>query len=180
MPTPTTFSLSGTVTDSATASGIAGVTITIADGPNARRSATTDRTGNYSLTGLQQSGFTVNVSAANYVPQSFGVTLTSNQTLLFRLNRPPTPTFTLAVQVADSTTSAPISGATVSINGRYRTTTDSLGNYSVAGFLDAGGNYNFTYVSQTTTSATIATSKRVLRMSACIASSGSWPRTRHL
>jgi hypothetical protein len=53
----------------------------------------------------------------------------------------------LTGQITDSITSAPISGATVSINGRYRTTTDSSGNYSVTGLLDAGGNYNFAYVS---------------------------------
>jgi hypothetical protein len=146
-PTPTTYSLSGTVTDSITASGISGVTITIADGPNIRRSTTTDGAGNYSLTALQQSGFTVTVSASSYAPQSRGVTLSSDQTLSFRLSRPPTPTFTLTGQVTDATTSAPISGAVVSINGRYRTNTDSSGNYSVAGFLDAGSNYNFTYVS---------------------------------
>jgi hypothetical protein len=148
-PTPaaTTLSLNGTVTDSTTASSISGATVRIADGPNVGKSATTDGSGNYSLTGLQPSGFTVNVSANNYASQSTGLTLTSNQTLAFRLNRPPTPNFTLTGQVTDRATSAPISGATVSINGRYRSTTDSLGNYSVVGFLDAGGNHNFTYVS---------------------------------
>ena len=60
---------------------------------------------------------------------------------------PPAMDILLTGQVTDSTTSAPISGATVYINGRYRTTTDSSGNYSDAGKLDAGGNYNFTYVS---------------------------------
>jgi hypothetical protein len=63
----------------------------------------------------------------------------------------PSPTVPTSVvltgQVMDSSTSAPISGATVSINGRYRTTTDSSGNYSVTGLLDAGGNHDFTYVS---------------------------------
>ena len=109
-PTPTaaTFSLSGTVTDSTTASGISGGTVRIADGPNVGK-------------------FTVNVSANNYASQSIGVTLTSNQTLSFRLNHPPKPNFTLTGQVTDSATSAPISGAIVSINGRYTGTTDSLG-----------------------------------------------------
>ncbi len=66
--------------------------------------------------------------------------------LSFGLNHPPTPNFTLTGQVTDSATSAPISGATVSINGRYTTVTDSLGHYSAAGFLDAGGNLDYTYV----------------------------------
>ena len=60
---------------------------------------------------------------------------------------PPPATIVLTGQVTDSTTSAPISGAIVSINGRYRATTDSSGNYSVTGLLDAGRGYDFTYVS---------------------------------
>jgi hypothetical protein len=49
-----------------------------------------DGSGNYSFTGLQSSGFTVNVSANGYVSSSKDVTLTSNQTLLFTLTRVPT------------------------------------------------------------------------------------------
>jgi hypothetical protein len=144
-PTPTaiTFSLSGTVTDSATANGIAGATVRIADGPNVGKSATTDGSGTFRLAGLQPSAFTVNVSVTSYGSQSIGVTLTSNQTLSFRLSHPD---FTLTGYVTDSATSAPLSGAFVSINGRYGTATDSLGKYSLTGVLDAGGNLNFTYV----------------------------------
>ena len=56
---PATFSLSGRVTDSGTGAGIAGATVSVADGPNARKSAATDASGTYRLTALQQSGFTV-------------------------------------------------------------------------------------------------------------------------
>jgi len=86
-PTPPTFTLSGQVTDSTTGKGISGATVSIGDGPNSGKAAATDSLGNYSLAGLQQSGFTVNVSAGNYLPQSKGVTLTSNQSLLFQLVR---------------------------------------------------------------------------------------------
>jgi hypothetical protein len=90
---PTAFSLNGQVTDSATGAGIPGATVFIADGPNAGRSTRTDASGNYSLAELLQSGFTVNVSASNYVSQSTGVTLTSNQTLSLQLTpQPTTPT----------------------------------------------------------------------------------------
>ena len=47
----------------------------------------------------------------------------------------------------DATTGGPIAGAVVSINGRYRATTDNSGNHSVAGLLDAGSNTDITYVS---------------------------------
>jgi carboxypeptidase family protein len=90
---PTAFSLNGQVTDSATGAGIPGATVFIADGPNAGRSTRTDASGNYSLAELLQSGFTVNVSASNYVSQSTGVTLTSNQMLSLQLTpQPTTPT----------------------------------------------------------------------------------------
>jgi hypothetical protein len=95
IPTATTVTLSGQVADSTTATPISGATMSIADGSNAGKSATADSSGNYSFTGLQPSGFTVNASAPNYVAQSKGVTLTSNQTLSFQLTRQtsqPAPT----------------------------------------------------------------------------------------
>jgi len=58
----------------------------------------------------------------------------------------PPATVVLTGQVTDSATSAAISGAAVSINGRYGTTTGSSGHYSVTGLLDSGGNHDLTYV----------------------------------
>ncbi|MGH9410956.1 MAG: carboxypeptidase regulatory-like domain-containing protein [Vicinamibacterales bacterium] len=81
----TAFNLTGQVTDSITGTTISGATVSIADGPNAGRLATTDALGNYSLTSLQQSSFTVSASASNYTSQSKGVTLTSNEMLTFQL-----------------------------------------------------------------------------------------------
>jgi hypothetical protein len=149
----TTFALSGRVTggsiytSDSISTAISGATVSIVDGPNAGKATTTDASGNYTFAGLQQSGFTVNVSAINYVSQSRGVTLTSSQRLNFTLTRPP-PTIVLTGRVIDSITSAPIAGGIVSINGRYRATTNSAGNYSVTGLLDAGDEAaNITYVS---------------------------------
>jgi hypothetical protein len=83
------FSLTGQVVESTSVMvvTIAGATVTILDGPNAGRSATTDGSGHYGLTGLQLSSFTVNVSANDYAPQSMSVTLGASQMLSFRLNR---------------------------------------------------------------------------------------------
>jgi hypothetical protein len=145
-PSPTTFSLSGKINDSDTSAAVAGATVSVADGPNAGQSATTDSSGNYSFTALQQSGFTVSVSAPSYISQSLGVTLTSNRTLNFSL-RPQPMGITLNGRVTDAATGGPIAGAVVSINGRYRGTTDNAGQFSVAGLLDYGRNYDYTYVS---------------------------------
>jgi hypothetical protein len=81
--TSSTFILSGQVTDSVTGGSVIGASVSVADGLNAGRSATVDALGNYSIPALQQSGFTVTVSAVNYASQSKAVTLTSNQRFRF-------------------------------------------------------------------------------------------------
>jgi hypothetical protein len=135
-PPNATFSLSGTVTNLATSTRVSGATASIADGPNAGKSTTTDASGNYSFTGLQQSAFTVNVSATNYVSQSWRVTLTSNQTLNFRLTPvPPTSTFHVT-GIATDDDGAPVVGATVTVTPDPRhssvsTVTDWRGSYNV-------------------------------------------------
>lgn len=75
-----TFTLNGQVTAS-TGGGISGATVRIVDGPNGGRSTTSDSNGSFTLSSLTQSGFTVSVSATNYSTASYGITLTSNQTL---------------------------------------------------------------------------------------------------
>jgi hypothetical protein len=88
---PATFTLSGQVSDSATAAAISGAAVLITDGPNGGRSTTTDASGHYSLAQLLQSDFTVKVSASTYLAQSKAVTLTSDQTLSVELTREPMP-----------------------------------------------------------------------------------------
>ena len=147
-PSPaTTFSLSGQVRNGNTGASVGGATVSVVDGPNAGASTTTDMSGNYSFTALQQSGFNVNAAAANYISQAQVVTLTSNRTLDFSL-RPQPVEITLTGRVTDAATGGPIAGAVVSINwGRYMGTTDSSGSYSVAAMLDAGSHHDLTYVS---------------------------------
>lgn len=146
-PTSATFSLTGQVTDATTSRPIGGAAVAIADGPNAGKSTTTSSSGSYSFTGLPPSGFTVRVEASGYVSVSQPVTLTANLTVNFALRAPPAPEFVLTGHVVDASTLAPLSGAVVSINGRYRATTSDSGSYTDVGFLDYGGNHDFTYVS---------------------------------
>lgn len=53
----------------------------------------------------------------------------------------------LTGQVTDAATRAPIAGAIVRINGRYSSTTDASGKYTINGLLDAGSGGDYTYVS---------------------------------
>jgi hypothetical protein len=54
VPTPTTYTLNGTVT-ATTGGPISGATVRILDGANAGRSTTTSSAGSYSFTGLSDS-----------------------------------------------------------------------------------------------------------------------------
>ena len=84
---------------------------------------------------MQQSSVIVDVSAVEYF--STRAPLASNQTQTIFLV-PLGPVIQLSGQVTDDGTSAPIAAATVDINGRYRTTTDASGRYSLTGRLDIG------------------------------------------
>jgi hypothetical protein len=84
---------------------------------------------------MQQSSVIVDVSAAEYF--STRAPLASDETQIIYLI-PLGPVFQLSGQVIDRGTSAPIAAATVDINGRYRTTTDASGKYTLTGRLDIG------------------------------------------
>jgi hypothetical protein len=82
---PTSFALTGRVTNSTTNAAISGATVSVRDGPNAGRSAATDSSGAYSLDQLLASTFTLNVSAPGFVAQTRTVTVTSDQTVAVQL-----------------------------------------------------------------------------------------------
>jgi len=133
-PTATTFSLTGQVTDGTTSTGISGATVSIADGANVGKSATTDGSGNYSFTGLQPAEFTLNVSATNYVSQSKAVKLSSSQTLAFQLTR---RAVTVTGAVTDGTSGGILPNILVQIadgaNAGQSVRTDGNGTYSLSG-----------------------------------------------
>lgn len=85
--TQTLYTLGGRVVDGTTSAAIGGATLSIADGVNAGKTATTDASGNYSFTELQLSGFTINAAAGAYLPLGQGVTLPSAQPLNFSLTQ---------------------------------------------------------------------------------------------
>ncbi|MFB3853708.1 MAG: carboxypeptidase-like regulatory domain-containing protein [Vicinamibacterales bacterium] len=74
---------------------IAGATLRIVDGPNQGRAATTDVEGRATIADLQQGGFTVEVSAAQFATVGVGITLTSDVSVTVKLpvvpvkNAPP-------------------------------------------------------------------------------------------
>src|SRR5438874_1290925 len=105
-PSATTLSLLGRVTDAATGSGVSGANLSIADGGNDGKTATTDVGGNYILMGLETSELRLNVVAPNYAAQSRNITLTANQTLSFELTK-----CTFGLSIGTTIDSSPDGGA---------------------------------------------------------------------
>lgn len=110
-PAPTTANLSGRVTETAptTSTAVAGATLTVSDGSNAGKSATTDSGGNYSFTGLNRGGFTMSIAAGGYNSTGFPVDLTGDLTRNFNLAPSPrTLTETLTGSVSGGSPTCPI------------------------------------------------------------------------
>jgi uncharacterized surface anchored protein len=88
-PAPTLVTLSGTVRDRASNSLLTGATVTIADGANSGRSATTDALGAFSLKQLQAGTASLTTSATGYTTKTQPVTFTTDTTVDVQLERAP-------------------------------------------------------------------------------------------
>jgi hypothetical protein len=84
-PQPTTFTLSGRVTDADTGTPLTGAAVNILDGKDAGRTAITDGAGSFRLTGLTVGGFTVRVRDAGYDSFFQGITLVSDMSVEVRM-----------------------------------------------------------------------------------------------
>jgi len=92
-----TFTLNGTVTDGTSHGILPGITVQVASGTNAGKSAVTDSSGNYSMIGLAAGTFTLSASATSYQTATQQVTLSANTRVDLVLQRvAPTPTPTPA------------------------------------------------------------------------------------
>ena len=117
--------VTGRVTDATSGAGISGATVSVGT-----RTASTDGTGAYTLTGVPSGSQAVAASATGYeaavktVNLPAGGTVTTN----FALVRKPTD---IVGEVRNAATLQPLAGATVSYSGGS-TTTDALGRYRLA------------------------------------------------
>jgi carboxypeptidase family protein len=84
-PSPTAFTLSGTVFGDGRALG--GASVTIMDGVHAGQARDTDHAGNYSFMDLTPSSFTLQAAQTTdgYLTQNAAVNLTANQSVNFLL-----------------------------------------------------------------------------------------------
>jgi hypothetical protein len=160
---PTTpGSISGTVTDSVTTTGIGGATVCIStSGVCGSTSTTTASNGTYTLSNVAHGTFEVTASAPGYAAHS-----TSNVVVTSGGNTPesfalvPNPG-SISGTVTDSVSAAPIAGATVCTGTdatcatfTHKTTTASDGTYSFSGLTEGSYQVNVVaanYVSQSVT-----------------------------
>ena len=82
-----TFTLSGLVTETppTTSTVVAGVIVTIIDGANQGKTATTGADGRYQISGVVNGGYTVSATKAGYTTSMLPVGINGNTTLDFRL-----------------------------------------------------------------------------------------------
>lgn len=80
-----TATLSGTVADTTGGTAVANATVTVVDGPDASRAATTNATGAFSLPGLRLGGFRIRVQREGYEELSQSVSLAADMALTVRL-----------------------------------------------------------------------------------------------
>lgn len=83
-----TFTLSGIVTETppTTSTVLPGVRVTIIDGANQGKTATTGADGRYQITGVVNGGYTVTAQLAGYTAVALPVGINGNTTLDFRLD----------------------------------------------------------------------------------------------
>ncbi len=82
-----TFTLTGTLTDGTSHGILPNITVQIVSGMDVGRSAVTDSSGNYVMSGLSADTFTVSVSAESYLTTTQQITLSANTHLDLVLQR---------------------------------------------------------------------------------------------
>jgi len=96
-PTPTPpsiFFVNGTVTDGTSHGILPNITVQIVSGTNVGKSAVTDSTGNYLMSGLSAGTFTLSVAAVSYQTTTQQVTLSANTRVDLALQRVTPPVVT--------------------------------------------------------------------------------------
>jgi hypothetical protein len=131
--TQTTGGIAGHVTDSVSHAALAGATVAIQGGA----STTTDGAGAYSFSNLAAQSYSVTASAAGHTTSApANVTVTAGNTTTQDFALVPT-TGSISGHVTNAAGGAPISGATVSIQGGGSTATDANGLYTFSGLAPA-------------------------------------------
>jgi hypothetical protein len=126
--TSQTFTLTGVVTSESTGESLSGARVEVIDGRHAGKSDSTDGSGRYSISGLN-GGLSVRATRDGYEGSAKGVTMTSDQTLDFALDR-----FEGGVKgvVTDILNGSTLGGIDVSIPNQGSVATSGNGAFSLS------------------------------------------------
>jgi hypothetical protein len=129
--TPTTGTISGTVTDASTSARISGASVSTQP---TTTTVTTNAQGNFTISNVSPGAYTVTASVSGYSTDSTSITVTAGQTAIANLAlQPATATGTISGTVTDEGTGMPIVGASVSTQpGTAIVTTDAQGSYTIS------------------------------------------------
>jgi hypothetical protein len=137
-----TATISGTITSG----GAPLANITVTRSGSGSTTATTDSSGNYSFSGLQNGSYTLTPSNTGYTFSPASLSVTVNGANVTGLNFTATATGIATYSITGNITSsgAPLANVPVTRSGSGSTTavTDSNGNYTFSGVLN--GNYSLT------------------------------------
>ena len=142
-PRGTTGALSGTVTDSATGTGIAGATVSLMVG-DLPRTATTDADGSYSFAALPEGTYDVTASAFGYLSETASATITQGTTTDLDFALASVPNVTVSGTITDGSGHAWALYAKVTVAGTPAADYSDpfTGAYSLT--LPAGATYTIT------------------------------------
>jgi hypothetical protein len=128
----TTVSVSGTVTDGTSGASVSGATVSVQE--QSGKTATTNSSGFYTISGVWWGSIHLVATAADYTAKTVPVTLSAdtNASQNFALTRTTT---TISGIARDVETDDPIEGATLTVEEQpgLSTTTNTSGEYSLAG-----------------------------------------------
>ncbi|WP_169923963.1 carboxypeptidase regulatory-like domain-containing protein [Sulfurifustis variabilis] len=132
---PTTLALNGTVVDGVSGAPIAGATVTLTD---TGATATSGIDGRFLLDGITLTSFSLTASATGYQTRTAMIQVSAfgEAQVSLALSPPGSGATATNLQgvVRDATSSAPVAGARVSIEGTTLTTvSDATGNYTLSG-----------------------------------------------
>lgn len=162
-PTPSTFTISGTVTDATSGGVLPNISVRITGGtsPNFGKNATTNAAGQYSITDVTPERIVLEASApaGGYTVASASPTITANTTVNFTMTRLTATTGTIVFKIdqpsCGTTSSSPIIDAYIDgVNvatvynqitpGNQASRTVSVGVHAVQVLGSRGANYSLT------------------------------------
>jgi len=126
--TPSTFTLSGVITDAATASPIASAHVDLLNGSTLLESTTADGAGKYTLTNIASGTDTVRASANGYVTQSMPITVSASATVNVGLSA---ATSTASATLVDALDASAVSGVTATGQSLSGGPSDASGNLNL-------------------------------------------------